>query len=551
MEAIAARALRHGRSDVVLAALLATVGAATLTFAFPPVGDAPAHLYRTLLVRQGVHVWDNLWYAGQYPLTSYSLLYYFPAAVVGNERLVFAAVVLSAALFAALVRGEWGEAGRWPARVFALLAIGPLFLGEYSYAVGFAAMLATLLAVQRGRMWFGAVGAALTLGFSPLAFVFLCMVLAAAVLARRRLSRRAFALGAGLAGLATFQLAALAAFPTAGRYPFRVLELAAVLGACLLGAALAAHAPHGQTMVAFFALWGFVSLVGFVVPSPFGENLTRLRYFVFPLMLLAAALARFRPRWLAFVALAFALAYNVIPYLGTALRVEVRTASDEFWAPALRFLDRHSTPDYRVEVVPTFDHWEVYWLPRAGFAIARGWYRQLDIVENPVLYEKTMTPAAYRAWLRRMGIRFVLLPRAALSSQGAAREAAVLRSGRSGLVRAFRSRDWTIYKLPSALPLLTGPGEGRITALGHERIAGRTSAAGEYRLRVNYTRYWSVTAGRVCVRPSRDGMTVLHAARSGRFALVLKEQPGRLMRLAASGRPGPTHCGAAKPTPSR
>jgi hypothetical protein len=543
MEAIAARALRHGRSDVVLAALLATLGAATLTLAFPPVGDAPAHLYRTLLVRQGVHVWDNLWYAGQYPLASYSLLYYFPAAIVGNERLVFAAVVLSAALFAALVRGEWGEAGRWPARVFALLAIGPLFLGEYSYAVGFATMLATLLAAQRGRTWLAVLGAALTLGFSPLAFVFMCMVLAAAVLARRRLSRRAFALGVGLAALSALQLAALAAFPTEGRYPFRALELAAVLGACALGAALAAHAPRGQTMVAFFGLWGFVSLVGFLVPSPFGENLTRLRYFVFPLMLLAAALARFRPRWLAFVALAFALAYNVIPYAGTALRVEVRTASNDFWAPALRFLERHSTSDYRVEVVPTFDHWEVYWLPRAGFAIARGWYRQLDIVENPVLYAKTLTPAAYRRWLRRMGIRFVLLPRAALSSQGAAREAAVLRSGRSGLTRAFRSRDWTIYELPAAVPLLTGPGDAQITTMGHERIAGWTAARGDYRLRVNYTRYWTVTAGRVCVRPSGDGMTLVRVARSGRFALVLKEQPGRLMRLATFGRGGVARCG--------
>ena len=74
----------------------------------PESGDAPAHLYRTLLVREGVLVWDNLWYGGHYPLASYSLLYYLPAALVGNLPLVFAAVVLSAAFFAALVEREWG-----------------------------------------------------------------------------------------------------------------------------------------------------------------------------------------------------------------------------------------------------------------------------------------------------------------------------------------------------------------------------------------------------------------------------------------------------------
>ena len=36
----------------------------------PDGGDVPAHLYRTLLVHQNVYLWDNLWFAGQYPLVS-------------------------------------------------------------------------------------------------------------------------------------------------------------------------------------------------------------------------------------------------------------------------------------------------------------------------------------------------------------------------------------------------------------------------------------------------------------------------------------------------
>ena len=81
------------RREILIAGGLAFAGAALLVALAPPTGDAPAHLYRTLLVEQGVYVWDNLWYGGHYPLASYSLLYYLPAALVGNLPLVFAAVV--------------------------------------------------------------------------------------------------------------------------------------------------------------------------------------------------------------------------------------------------------------------------------------------------------------------------------------------------------------------------------------------------------------------------------------------------------------------------
>ena len=75
----------------------------------PPPGDLPAHLYRTELVRDGVLVWDTFWYAGHYPLLGYSLLYYFPAALVGNDLVALVSVVAAAALFASLAEREWGR----------------------------------------------------------------------------------------------------------------------------------------------------------------------------------------------------------------------------------------------------------------------------------------------------------------------------------------------------------------------------------------------------------------------------------------------------------
>jgi hypothetical protein len=528
------------RREVLLAGGLACIGAALLVVLAPPTGDAPAHLYRTLLVREGVLVWDNLWYGGHYPLASYSLLYYLPAALVGNLPLVFAAVVLSAAFFASLVEREWGVAGHWPARAFGVLAAGPIFVGTYSYALGLAAGLGALCALQRGRRWLAGGAAALTLGFSPLAFVFLCLILLALVLARRR-PRYTLVFGAAIGGMAAVQLAVLVFFPSSGPYPFRLLELGVVLGVSLLGAALAFRSRLGAPLAAFFLVWGGASVVMFLVATPVGENLTRLRSLVFPLMLLTAFVVRFQPRWLAALALSAALAYNVAPYVAPMLeRTDVRPAHRAFWAPALDFLAKRSGPAYRVEVVPTFDHWEAYWLPRAGIPLARGWYRQIDIARNELFYERPLAAASYRDWLRQMGVRFVVLPETRLGQKGEEREARLLRSGRSGLSQVFADGKVTIYELPQAAPILTGPGSPQITRLDHSRIEGTLRKPGAYVLRIRYTRYWRVRAGAVCVERAAGGMTRLRATRPGRFVLSVPAQPASLVRLLV-GRP-PARC---------
>jgi hypothetical protein len=522
MEVVTTRAITLARGETLLAAFLAASAAVLVATLAPPGGDTAAHLYRTMLVREGVHLWDNLWFAGHYPLASYSLLYYVPTAVVGNVPLVVAAVIISAALFASIAVDEWGEAARWPARLFGLLAAGPLFTGTYSYALGLAAALATLRLLQIGRTWLAVLCAALALGFSPLAFAFLCIVLAALVLARgRRFTSRTLALAIGVAALAGVQLAAIVLFPSEGRYPYSPLSLAAVVAVSALGAALAARARRAAPIALFFVLWGLVNLAAFAIPSPFGDNLTRLRAVVFPVMLLAALLAGFRPRLLAGAALALALVYNLGPDLSALPKRlgDTRAAEQSFWAPPLSFLSANATANFRVEVVPTFGHWEAYFVPRAGFGLARGWYRQIDLAENPELYRKALGAATYRAWLRRMGVRFVLLPSTRLGPMGARREADLLRSGRSGLRRVFRRRDWSIFELPGASPILTGITGAGITRFDHERITGWTAAPGGYHLRVRYTPHWRVTRGQVCLARADDGMTRLVARRAGIFSL--------------------------------
>ena len=528
-------AVPHGRRwsrEIALGSLVTAVVASLLLLGGPAPGDAPAHLYRTLLVRHGVFVWDNLWYAGQYPLASYSLLYYLPAAVIGNLPLVFAAALMSTALFASITLREWGAAAVWPSRVFGVLAAAPLFTGLYAYSLGFAAMLGALRALQARKAWLAIILAGLTVGFSPLAFAFLCLILAAVWISRRGISMRVVAVGAGLAAIAGFEVITLALFATPGNYPFHAVNFAGVIGVSAIGIVLARRTRSGVPIAAFFALWAAGSVVGFVVRSPFGDNWTRLDAFVFPVMLLAASLAGFRPRWLVTLALAASLAYNVVPYLLLIpYRLDGRPAHAAFWQPAVDFLHRHSGPNFRVEVVPTAAHWESYWLPASGVDLARGWYRQLDIANNPTLYRTRLDALAYRDWLRANGVEYVVLPATALDADGAAREARVVRSPGTGLRLVYSGPTGSIYELPHATPLITGPSSARLMRLGHTTINGTVSAPGRYLLRVHYNPYWTLS-GTGCVQRGPARMTVLDLTTPGPFSLTVPATANGLIEAA-------------------
>jgi hypothetical protein len=526
------------RRELVLGAALTAAIAGLVLAVGPAPGDAPVHLYRTFLVRDGALVWDNFWYAGTYPLASYSLLYYLPAALVGNLPLVFGAAVASTVLFSSIALREWGSAAVWPARIFGVLAAAPLFTGLYAYTLGFAAMLAALKLLQLRRPWLAGLFATLTVGFSPLAFAFLCLIVGSYAVSRRQIARRNVWFAVGLAVAAGIEVAALVLFPGAGTgvFPFHWIDFVAVLGVTTLGVLVARKARGAGPLVAFYALWGLGSVVVYIVPSPLGDNWTRLSAFVFPIMLLTASLAGFQPRRLVVLALAAAFAYNVVPYaLLVPSRLNNDTQEASFWRPAIRFLRAHAQPGFRVEVVPTAEHWEAYWIPKSGLPLARGWYRQLDVVDNPALYANHLDASAYRHWLRSAAVRYVLLSTTApLDWEGGPQEARVLRSPRTGLNAVFRSRNWTIYELPHATPLLTGPANPVVTSFGHTAIRGRVFAAGRYLLRAHYSPYLRLQ-GSGCVAPGPGKMTYLELTRPQRFALSVPGTPDGLVRELFGG----------------
>jgi hypothetical protein len=162
------------------------------------------------------------------------------------------------------------------------------------------------------------------------------------------------------------------------------------------------------------------------------------------------------------------------------------------------------------------------------------------MARNELFYARPLTAAHYREWLRGMGVRYVLLPNTSLGRKGEKREAALLRSGQSGLELVFTNASMAIWELPKPAPILSGPGRPHLTRLDHSRVEGTVTASGDYALKIRYTRYWRVRSGAVCIERATGGMTTLRATRPGRFALAVPEEPNDLVGLLV-GRP-PGHC---------
>lgn len=516
--------------EIIIATVIALLGVLLVTTILPKPDDASAHLYRALLVARNAALWDNFWYGGDYPLASYSLLAYLPQRVIGPVTLAAVSVVASAGLYAWLVVQRWGQRAAWSARIAALLVLGPLFTGGYAYAIGAAAMLACLVALQSHRHVIGGVLGALTLGLSPLAFVFLGMILVAVWLEHRRFEPRTFVIAAWLAALVVVQLAIGWLFPSEGIYPFLFSHLVAVLCLSILGVVIARRRPEAHLIMWLMIVWAVGSLVLFAIPTPIGDNFVRLRYFAFPIMLIAVMLTSWRPRIIVLIALAGAFAYGAVPDLSAAMfRSDSRPTTPAFWQPAIAYLEQNETSNYRVEVVQTAGRWEAYWIPQAGFALVRGWYRQVDLVENPLLYEKTISPEEFQTWLRSRAVRYVLLPDTELDTEGAYAEAELLRSGTSGLKIVERSGSWTIYELPSATPLMTGPGVANITQQDHAVLSGTVSEPGRYLLRVRWMPYWERGGVADCVSADANGQTIVRMAQAGPFSLKVAERADLLV----------------------
>ncbi|HLY86505.1 MAG TPA: hypothetical protein VKO84_08360 [Gaiellaceae bacterium] len=496
---------RHPLVDeAVLSAFAAGCVAALLVWLGPPGTDLAAHVYqRALYLEHGFTLWNNYWYAGRYSFITYSLIYYPLAAWVGIKLLAVATVMLSASAFAVVVWREWGPATRWSSRTFAVVWAGTVITAAFPFALGFALALLSIWALKAGQRWVFAGLALLSLAASPLAFLLLVVVLVGIALDRRVAFRRWSAPIALICLAALGELLLWRLFPTGGRYPFHFADVVAGCAFCLLGLALTWRVEQARVLRFFFGVYLVAVLAAYVVPSGLGSNVERLRFAAVPLAVLVLELRGWRPLVATTAALALALSWNVKPLAaGYVKNREDVTAAASTWPAAINYLERHAVPQFRVEAVDTVGHWPAFYLANANIPLARGWFRQDDFPENAVLYS-ALGPRAYLRWLYSLGVGYVVLSTAP-PDYSARAEAKLLRSGRSGLLPVFHTSTLTIYRVPHARPIFTGPGAPAIVRLSDAKMTVAVRRAGTYRIAVHWSPYWRVTRG--CLTRGKDDM---------------------------------------------
>ena len=353
---------------------------------------------------------------------------------------------------------QWGPTARWSSRTFAVVWAGIVFSAAFPFALGAALALLAIWALQARRSWRFAVLAALTLAASPLAFLLL-------TLAARRVRDRALAGPAHAARARADDRRASAcsrsllwrAFPASGQLP--VLVAGAAGRADLLrarrGAVVAASSARGPLCVDVRRLPASPCLAAFAIPSAVGENVARLRYAAIPLAVLTLSLRRWRPLP---VALGRARARRLVERDAARLFSYVHARGDP--ASHARLLDagdrascaRTSRPrtasrsSTRPATGPPSTCAEAQHPARARLASGRTTSRRTRCSTTTSLGRR---PTA--RWLRGLGVRYVVLT-SAPTDYSARAEAALLRSGRSGLWRVLRTPQLTIFEVPRRTP---------------------------------------------------------------------------------------------------
>lgn len=499
---------------------LTVLGAGLWLVLAPPTPDLPAHLYRAGL---GAGIWDNGWYAGHH-LPGYSVLMPPLAALTSPELVAAACAVLAAWCFERLARGHWEPAPATAASVwFAIGIVSTLFADQLTFVAGLAPGLAALLAAQRGRTGVAVLLAAVTTLTSPVAAAFLTLAAVAWWCADRGRAPVLIAAGAVIPGLL---LAAL--FPEGGTQPFSVQSFA---WAFVLALALVWVLPPDERALRWGAgLYAAGLLAGVVIETPLGGNLVRLAA-VFGGPIVAGAL--WDRRRVALVVLAIPLLYY--QWLA-AVRSVARSADDPattraFFAPLNAELDRRQAAEgpFRIEIPFTESHFESAYVADAH-PLARGWERQLDVKLNDLFYDGELTPARYRAWLDDLAVRYVAVPDAPLDERGR-REAALVRAGRiPGLAPVWRGKDWTLYAVKGARPLVTPP--VRVTRISASAVDLTTPRPARAVLRVRFSRWLALTRGQGCVGRAPGGWTAVTLDRPGPATVGTRLA---ISRIAGSG----------------
>ncbi len=528
--------------------LVAAVGVAVWLIMDPRTPDLAGQVYRANLFGEvGWTVWDGRWYGG-HDVPGYSLVFPPLAALVGVRTVGALAVLASAALFERVARSAYGEAARWGAMWFAVAALGDVWSGRVTFALGvsfaLAAVAALTLGGTRGTTLLAVGLAAVCAACSPVAGVLLALAGVTHSLVARSW-RSAVLLGAPPAVVVAVMVGC---FAEGGWEPYPLLSFMATMA--VVGGFLWAL-PVKRGLLWTGALVYLAVCVGcVVVHTPMGANVERYGVLLAGPLLVCAVLdpartggaaARRPRRWgpatgggvgVGAVAVGALLGIGLWtawgPVRETVAVAGNASTSASYYVPVERFVASHGGELVRIEVPFTRGHWEAAWLARR-VSLARGWEKQLDERYDVVLLARGLTAKGYYRWLRDQAVSYVALPDAPLDPSSAG-EGRLIKSGLGYLREVLRTRHWRIYAVLGATPLAQGP--GALSGMGHDWFALRARAAGNFVVRVHYTRYWTVTRGTACVRRAPGGWTAVMVRGAGTVKVAARFSLGRALGLS-------------------
>jgi hypothetical protein len=503
----------------------------------PRTPDLAAQVYRVdLFRRQGFLVWDDNWYSGHY-IPGYSLLYPPLGSLLGVRLLGALCVMASSMLFARAASLVYGESARWAAMWFAVAAVGEVWSGQMTFALGVPLALAAGLALIGRRWLLAGVLAALCAAASPVAGALLGLAGLSVTLWRR--SPRALVTLAVPAAVVV--LATVALFAEGGYEPYPASSFVATIVVVL---AFLWALPRRASLLRIGGLVYLLACVGCVaVHSPIGSNVERYGVLLAgPLLLCsllsggdaegqagrgtgvethggprgrAAVLGRAGP--VGALALAAAAAWVLWgPVRETRAVAGSEATSAAYYAPVKRFLAARRGGPVRVEVPLTRSHWEAALLA-PSVSLARGWEKQMETRYDDVLLSSGLTASSYERWLHEQAVSYVALPDVPLDSSSA-QEGRLIRGGVPYLREVFTSAHWRVYRVLDATPLASGP--GRLTSLGHDSFTLSARTAGRFVVRVHFTRYWTLTRGSGCVARAPRGWTAVNVRSRGTVAVT-------------------------------
>jgi hypothetical protein len=474
----------------------------------PPTTDLAAQTFRAdLWDRAGFVIWNPYWYGGHL-VPGYSLLYPPLGASLGVALTGAISAVAATLLFGRLALAGWGERA-WLGVVWFGLASGvALYSGRTTFALGLALGLAALLAVQRRRPGWAALGAALTTAASPVAGLFVGMLCSAVLLADRfppsgsagvRPTGRRLPVGAALAAALSAGLvlaSIVVAFPTDGFHPF---AFSAYIWLPLLALVVFAFSEREEGVVIWaLVLYALLGLFAVLVDTPLGGNVTRLGA-TFAGPLLAILLIRRHPVLLALLA---------IPLLWWQWETTVQDVS---WAESdpsteaayyeplldqLAMLSSGKAP-LRIHIPPTRSRWEAVEIAERH-PITRGWLRQEETDDFPLFRSGPLDPDLYVEWLLARGIDYVAVPDAE-PDYLARTELDLVDSPTYPLDEVWAGENWRLFAVPGT----GGQDRPQALELRPDGFTVRTGAPA-VSVPVRYTPYFRVVEGDACVERDPD-----------------------------------------------